>query len=234
MRVLIVLSALTGLSQATAVVPRQSISPSEVILTSTSVSTVTNTIITAYPVITTATTCSVGTTIPIETGCTPGAVFSLPGGNYYSQACSVSLSGGTIIRAYVEPAGQAAKSVCASFCNVLNNLKTAASSCNGIVYTTIGALNQCFLKNGPVTAVSAEASVFAVQQFTENPCIATITASTTDTSYQTVTSTYEIVYTSTITPSAAATTSIVTPSAAATTSSFEIPSAATSINVNKD
>ncbi|THV48167.1 hypothetical protein BGAL_0264g00140 [Botrytis galanthina] len=245
MRVLIVLSTLTGLSQAAVVAPRQAVSPSEVTITSTSLSTVTNTITTAYPVITTATTCNADSVIPKGT-CSAGAVWSLTGGNYYSQQCSASLVGGTNIRAYVEPVGSAATSICVSICNALNNLKTPASSCNGIVFTTIGALYQCFLRNGAVTQAPAVSSVFNIVQYTTNPCVVTSTALQTDISYETVTSTIEVVYTSTIAPSAAASTSVVTissaetttststsdiPSAAATTSTSEIPSAAASTSV---
>ncbi|TGO47170.1 hypothetical protein BCON_0290g00110 [Botryotinia convoluta] len=224
MRVLIVLSALTGLSQAVVVVPRQAVSPSEVAVTSTTLSTVTNTITTAYPVITTATTCNVDSVVPKGT-CSAGAVWSLTGGNYYSQQCGASLIGGTVIRAYVEPVGAAATSICVSICNALNNLKTSASSCNGIVFTTIGALYECFLNNGPVTQAPAPSSVFNIVQLTTNPCIVTSTAFQTDISYETVTSTSEVVYTLTVTPSAAASTSVVTiPSAATTTSTSEISS----------
>ncbi|TGO08601.1 hypothetical protein BTUL_0201g00150 [Botrytis tulipae] len=257
MRVLIVLSTLTGLSQAAVVAPRQAVSPSEVTITSTTLSTVTNTITTAYPIITTATTCNVDSVIPKGT-CSAGAVWSLTGGNYYSQQCGASLVGGTVIRAYVEPVGVVANSICVSICNALNNLKTSASSCNGIVFTTIGALNQCFLNNGPVTQAPAPSNVFNIVQLTTNPCVVTSTALQTDISYETVTSTIEVVYTSTVTPSAAPSTSVViipstatttststseilstsattttseTPSAAATTSTSEIPSAAASTSV---
>ncbi|TGO34294.1 hypothetical protein BHYA_0204g00220 [Botrytis hyacinthi] len=247
MRVSIVLSALTGLSQAIVVAPRQAVSPSEVPVTSTILSTVTNTITTAYPIITTATTCNVDSIIPKGT-CSAGAVWSLTGGNYYSQQCGASLVGGTVVRAYVEPVGAAATSICVSICNALNNLKTPASSCNGIVFTTIGALYECFLQNGPVTQAPAASSVFNIVQYTSNPCIVTSTALQTDISYETVTSTIEVVYTSTLTPSpsAAASTSAVTissaetitststseiPSADTTTSTSEIPSAAASTSV---
>ncbi|KAF7918743.1 uncharacterized protein EAE97_011838 [Botrytis byssoidea] len=235
MRVLIVFSALAGLCQAIVVAPRQAVSPSEVAVTSTSLSIVTNTITTAYPIITTATTCSVDSIVPKGPTYSAGAVWSLPGGNYYSQQCGASLIGGTVIRAYVEPIGAAATSICVSFCNALNNLKTAASSCNGIAFTTVGALYECFLQNGPVTQAPAPSNVFNIVQYTTNPCVVTSTALQTDISYETVTSTIEVVYTSTVStsvviiPSATTTTSTSTsevPSVSATISTSETPSAA--------
>ncbi|EPE30113.1 hypothetical protein GLAREA_12836 [Glarea lozoyensis ATCC 20868] len=101
MRVLIVLAAVAELSLA-AVYPRQTISPS--LVTSTYASTITNAVTRTTAVPVTSTTCVADTKIPSGLVCT-NAVYSLTGGNYYSQQCSASLVGGVNIRAYVEPVG---------------------------------------------------------------------------------------------------------------------------------
>ncbi|KAK6006617.1 hypothetical protein QM012_007027 [Aureobasidium pullulans] len=172
-------------------------------VTATSSDYTTSTITNFATVTSMSTVCAIQSAIPLGVTCADSSAYSL-GSLYYQNYCSSSLTGGTVIRVYAQPA-VVATSICISICNALNNLQIAASSCNGIVFASIGALNECFIQNGDVSLVPASTNVFAVAAYTTNPCVITGTTITTETTetietdIATYVSTFESTFSETVT-----------------------------------
>ncbi|PYI02743.1 hypothetical protein BO78DRAFT_422308 [Aspergillus sclerotiicarbonarius CBS 121057] len=182
---------LAGLSHRglAATIPAVTVAPTSVItVTSTYSNTVTNTIISILPVTTVETTCTPSSVAAI--GCTD-LVWS-KNGIFWQEWCSTASLEGSAYVTLVAPNPYA----CQQYCSVYS------ASCTGANWAT--NLDCVILKDITSTAEISTRSFAAIERFSTNPCVVTMTDSSTQLSTATRVMEYTATYTSTITLSTSA------------------------------
>ncbi|GAQ40496.1 hypothetical protein AKAW_08552 [Aspergillus niger] len=188
-----------------ATIPVVTVAPTSVVtVTSTYSDTVTSTITGVLPVTTVETTCTPGSVAPESCS---NSIWSAKG-SYWQEWCSdSSLEGAPFMTIH----GATSPYECFVFCGIY-------SSCQGLNWDDN---DECVLLTDITSTVEVTSSHWAaIERFSTNPCVVTVTGASTQLSTETTVMEYTTTYTSTITLSTSASVASTSPTSSVATSTY--------------